>query len=67
MIMGIQRKKGSSRQAVTRQPAPGAIHPASDAARHAMIAAAAYLFAEQRGFHGDAALMRRYASETYVR
>ena len=55
-MMSKQHKTSTNKQATNRTATPKASHTVGDAARHAMIAEAAYLYAEQRGFQGDAAL-----------
>lgn len=54
--MSKQRGKYRKRTALSQPAAAEAIQTISDDERYAMIAEAAYLLAEQRGFGGDAAL-----------
>lgn len=54
--MSKRHKKDSGKQTASQHSNHEENQRMSDEERHAMIAEAAYLFAEQRGFQGDAAL-----------
>ncbi len=64
--MKKQRNADLNKQRSSRPETPKVIRAVSDQTRNAMIAEAAYLRAEQRGFQGDASLDDWLLSEADV-